>query len=250
VRIEELRKRLLDISVESSVKTLRRWGKNGIITDHQENVPGTGRGNYEDWPEKALEEAAAVWAVLHYKKGVTTKMIETVKESASLVGPGGFATYIIPPVTRSLKGVREIKYTDIKLQLAPPDIIAPDGSNEIEKFPGKSREEKIQLFDELIKKWIATVAKVQYTREQEQRARKAGKSSCHKWPLHQGAIVIVVHRRIYQPGPRSWFWQFESLKIGGRTEPGEPDTILLFERADGKETDTRKILAESISFGI
>jgi hypothetical protein len=249
MRIEELRKRLSNVSVEISEKTLRRWGKNGVITDHQQNLPGTGRGHYEDWPEKALEEAAAVWALLHYRKGITTNMIKTVKEWASLVGPGGFALYIIPPVMRSRTGVHEIKYTDIKLQLAPPDIIAPDGSNEIEKFPGKKREEKVQLVDELIKKWIATVAKVQYTREQEQLARKAGKSSYNKWPLHQGVIVIVVHRRIYQPSPRSWFWQFESLKIGGRTEPGEADTILLFERADGKETDTRKLLAESVSFG-
>jgi hypothetical protein len=249
MRIEELQKRLSDVSVEISEKTLRRWGKDGIIKDHKKNLPGTGRGHYEDWPEKALEEAAAVWALLHCRKGITTNMIKTVEEWASLVGLGGFALFIIPPVMRSRKGVREIKYTDIKLQLVPPDIIAPDGSNEIEKFPGKNREEKVQLVDELIKKWIATVAKVQYTRKQEQLARKAGKSSYHKWPLHHGAIVIVMHRRVDQPGSRSWFWQFESLKIGGRTERGEPDTILLFERADGKETDTRKLLAENISFG-
>lgn len=63
MQIGELRARLQEIGVPISEKTLRRWGENGLIKDHELNLPGRGRGNKEEWGEQALEDAAAVWAV-------------------------------------------------------------------------------------------------------------------------------------------------------------------------------------------
>lgn len=251
--------------VITNINTLHEWSKQGLIpeyeTGHQHRQMKKGRpkntekprkgrmkkvedrvlqkglpGLRSKWPPETVEQAAAVWTLLHYKKGVTMDMVKAVKMWVSVQGFGGFATYGIPPLTRSLSGVRKIEYEKITLQLAPLSITMPDGSDGIEHFPGKNRAEKVQLFDELIKKWIATIAKVRYY-ESEQEV----------WPLDRGIIVKVVNRRIAHQ--RAWLWQFESLEIVGRTDPGEPDTILIFERADGDEkaVDTRKILVENIN---
>lgn len=213
-------------------------------------------GHYSYWPPETLEQAAAIWAVLRHRKGITMKMVKIVKKELLRVYAGGPAVYVIPPMTRSIAEVNEIKYTDINLQLVLG--ITPEWSDAAEKlFKGQNKEEKaekkIQLLDELIKKWVATVAKVQYTTKQKRFALWAGKRSHYVWPLDQGAIVMIVHRRepvgVYADGQKVWGWQFESLEIGGKTEPGKPDTTSLFERVEGKPAvDTRVLFLESLRF--
>lgn len=61
--IEKFRERLTNIGVSVSAKTLRRWADDDLIINHREGVAKTGRGNAEDWPPEAVEEAAALWAV-------------------------------------------------------------------------------------------------------------------------------------------------------------------------------------------
>ncbi len=228
----------------------------GIVGAKEREMKQKPPGRYSYWPPETLEQAAAIWAVLRDRKGITMKMVKIVKKQLPWVYAGGPVVYLIPPMTRSIAEVNEIKYTDIKLQLVLG--ITPEWSEATEKlFKDQNKEEKaekkLQLLDELIKKWIATVAKVQYTINQRRWALWNGKPSHYVWPLDQGAIVMIVHRRkpvgVYADGQKVWGWQFESLEIGGKTEPGEPDTIFLFERVEGKPSvDTRALFLESLRF--
>ncbi|MGA7077016.1 MAG: hypothetical protein WBZ42_10840 [Halobacteriota archaeon] len=81
--VEELRERLTNIEVNVSAKTLRRWADDALITNHREhpeNIAKTGRGNAEDWPPEAVEEAAAVWAVKEAaEKRLTPKEISDIQ---------------------------------------------------------------------------------------------------------------------------------------------------------------------------
>jgi hypothetical protein len=65
--IEDLQKDFKKITGDDvSPQTLRRWADEGLIANHRDNphkIAKTGRGNAEDWPPEALEEAVAVWAV-------------------------------------------------------------------------------------------------------------------------------------------------------------------------------------------
>ncbi|MGZ4865190.1 MAG: hypothetical protein ACXV5H_11435 [Halobacteriota archaeon] len=61
--IEELLQKLADVGVDVSRKTLRRWADQGLISNRKQCFPPRGRGNTENWPFEAFEEAAAVWAV-------------------------------------------------------------------------------------------------------------------------------------------------------------------------------------------
>jgi len=141
MRIEELGEQLQEIGAYVSEKTLRRWGDLGLIEDHQRSVPGRGRGNAEKWSERALEEAAAVWAVSRTSGArLSAEMIKTVKEQAARVYPGGFAIYAIPPVVWSLEGVHEIPYTEIKVRFAP-EAIRRAGRDEVLAFPGAEKKD-------------------------------------------------------------------------------------------------------------
>jgi len=63
MQIEELKKRLDNVGIDVSVRTLRRWGEHGYITDHKKRAIERGRGHTEYWSEESFEEAAAFWAV-------------------------------------------------------------------------------------------------------------------------------------------------------------------------------------------
>ena len=230
------------------VKTLKRWAVEGIIT---KPAPSRlkGPGQAANWQEEALEEAAAVWAVRHNEAGVrvTTKMIEVIKDQVTNVLSAGFAIYKIPPVMRSLDWFREVEPAEIELQFAPEAIPKPDGSDAVLLFPGNSTKERVELLDSLIVKWIATVAKIQFTRWQYEIARESGMEPSFRWPT-TGAVVVVHYRctpiqaagtdRPPSSGRRCWF---EGLKIGG-----EADRDKIFLTDNG--TDTRILLARGVRF--
>jgi hypothetical protein len=231
------------------VKTLKRWALEGIIAKPSP-AKLKGPGQAANWPEEALEEAAAVWAVRHNDAGVrvTTEMIEVIKDQVTNVLSTGFAIYKIPPVMRSLDWFREVEPTEIELQFAREAIPRPDGSDAVLLFPGNSTKERVELLDSLIVKWIATVAKIQFTRWQHEVALENGMKPRYRWPT-TGAVVVVHYRctPIQAAGKdrspslgrrRCWF---EGLTIGGTADR---DRIFLTENG----IETRILLARGVRF--
>ena len=280
---EQLLERLKTLGVkETPIDTLQRWANEGSIPkyttyykrteklqgrrpttekgkkkrEEKKKKLGIGRpGRYSAWPPETVEEAAAVWAVRHKEKEngvrITAEMIKIIKEMASHVYHG-YAIYTIPPFMRvhSEVSCSVVSHTDIQLQFAPPRISRPDGSDAILLFPGRDKKDKVALLDSLIVKWIAAIAKVRYTRDQEELARQAGRSSFYVWPLERKAVVDVLYRCTpieatginKQPITVS-SCQFERLLVGGETDT-DSDRIFLVENG----VDTRILLAHSINF--
>ena len=164
MRIEELKKRLHQLGADISEKTLRRWGSEGIIKDHGLNIPGTGRGNVEDWSEQALEEAAAVWAAqmlsqkqadkgTRKRKNLSTKEIFKIKEIARLFFKSGEVIHEFPD--------------DFDFKTPNPSYLYSyqDLETKIVKGP----------LDDLVKTWIAARAKA-------------------RWNLNiRSAVKVIVH---------------------------------------------------------
>jgi hypothetical protein len=273
---EQFIKRLTEFDITIDIEKLRRWSNQELIspyeTHYQPRRKKKGRppnkaekegsiikkarlGRVSEWPEEALEQAVAVWAVRHYKKGIriTAEMVKVVKQAVSYVYSGGFPFYKIPPIFRSPDGVAKVSYQDIGMQFAPEAIWRPDGSDAISLFPGPEKEDRVKLLDNLVIKWIATIAKVRYTRTQELWARQAGNSSHYVWPLEQGATVVLeYHRRTpleggrYQDGKPviASHTQLNRIIVGGQSDNG--DRIFIFENG----IDTRILLAANIGFHI
>ena len=63
MEFEELQVRLRQIGVVVKDGTLRRWATTKLIAGPERfSKPGT-QGQFRDWPEEAVEDAAAVWAL-------------------------------------------------------------------------------------------------------------------------------------------------------------------------------------------
>jgi hypothetical protein len=87
MRIEELKKRLQNVGIDVSERTLRRWGEKGYITDHHKRAIERGRGHIEGWNEESFEEAAAFWAVRHsgvvqQKELLSAEKVTQIKKAA------------------------------------------------------------------------------------------------------------------------------------------------------------------------
>jgi hypothetical protein len=272
---EQFVKRLTEFGITIDIEKLRRWSNQELIssyeTHYQPRRKKKGRppnkaekerriikkarlGRVSEWPEEALEQAVAVWAVHHYKKGIriTAEMVKVVKQVVSYVYSGAFPLYKIPPIFRSPEGFAEVSYRDIGMQFAPEAVGRPDGSDAISLFPGRKKEDKVKLLDDLVIKWIATIAKVRYTRTQELWARQAGKSSHYVWPLEKGATVLLEYRRTLLEGARDQYGQpvvakciqLNRITAAGMSDGG--DVIFIYENG----IDTRILLAANISFNI
>jgi len=258
--IKELLEQLRSLGIASPAipeKTLKRWAFTEKIISRPAPALQKGPGQTADWTEEALEEAAAVWAVRHNERGarVTAEMARIVKFWARNAC-SGWVTYKIPPLTRSPEGVMDLKHTDIELQFGPERLPKPDGSDAIDLFSGRDRKDKVAFLSHLVVKWIATVAKVQFTRQQGQLARDAGKHPRYLWPLEKSAIVVVHYHCSRIEGARyldgkaaiGRRCQFDFLKIGGESNTG--DEVFLSEYdADLKiSIDPRIYLVNSIRF--
>jgi hypothetical protein len=177
-------KRLDELGISLDAVKLRTWSKQGLISPYkmryQHRKKKVGRppdavkaqkggrilekarlGRIIEWPEKALEEAAAVWAVreewrkLHREKGkwLSKDKIDVIKRAASVLEERPFAVYILPPVTGPLS-TQHINPDDIIMKFVSKEF---DG---IELFPGKDNVEKADCVSELVVKWIAAIEKV------------------------------------------------------------------------------------------
>ena len=96
-----------------------------------------------EWPDEALEQAVAVWAVLHYKKGIRI----TARNGKSRQASG--VEMSIQAGSRSIRfhrfsdhptGSQKSKYQGIGMQFAPEAIWRPDGSDAISLFPGPEKK--------------------------------------------------------------------------------------------------------------
>ncbi len=128
MRIEELKNRLHDIGVDRSEKTLRTWGDRGFIADHQPQLATTGRGNEEEWPDEAFEEAAAYYQILHCgivkRKDLSIEKVAEIKQIAERVFlspkmfremPSGFAITTAPQFIFDFQALELIAVKDTKL---------------------------------------------------------------------------------------------------------------------------------------
>ena len=99
MNIKELKKRLDEIGIKVSEKTLRRWGDKGLIKNHLPQSVRTGRSHSEEWREDAFEEAAAVWA-LRYRglvKALSKEKIDEIRRVAERVYASPKVCHELPP---------------------------------------------------------------------------------------------------------------------------------------------------------
>jgi hypothetical protein len=104
--------------------TIRRWRWQGLIEGPEAKWKGPhgGRGRFMEWPERAVEEIAAVWAVGHnglHTRTPSIKRIEQIKSVVQNFYERPIATYYLPPIILAgpMRGTR-LKYSDIKMRLA------------------------------------------------------------------------------------------------------------------------------------
>jgi hypothetical protein len=255
--IKELIQRLKKLGInESSIpeRTIKRWAFIERSIPKPTTAQLKGPGQTSDWSEEALEKVAAVWAVRHNEKGVriTKARLDIIKRLAELVCTGGYVIYRLPPIVQSHRAIRAIPYEQIHLQFAHEGMHNPDGSGPISHFPGDTEKQRADLLDALIVTWIATIAKVRWTRRQEELARREGRSSPAVWPLEKKAVVFVLYQctpydyeatGITGQSVVAWQSQHRGLLVGGETD-GDGDKIMLFENGE----DVRVLLARSLRF--
>lgn len=208
VRIEELREWLQKFGIDISEKTLRRWGEAHLIEDHRPGLPGRGRENAEDWPEAALENACAVWAVRHYSlqtKRLSPKVIKRIKAVAEHLYVSPLAYYTLPHVVGPLLRFRKIPYEDVRVQFATEMFPVLD------LVPGKNIKEKTSLLNALIRTWIATCEKVRFSKKWnrvpcpsptgEEKDRQVAMRVKDKvqvvkaqWPMEDPACIYLSHQ--------------------------------------------------------
>ena len=223
-----------------SKSTIKRWAFDEMMitmpVDKHGNKFKGGRQRATDWPEEALEEAAAVWAVRHNERGVqiAAEKARIIKNLALCVWTG-WPIYRTAPVCNSPP-------EDIPPQFASEGITGSAGSDVISLFSGRDKKDKVRLLDDLVIKWIATVGKVRYASMQEESARQQGRSFHHERPLGKGAVVVLEFRRTpsederYQDGRLVTYIGYVWLRqIIFGAESDRDDKIILSENSIGTQ---------------
>jgi len=255
MKLITLIERLNRLGVEKiSKSTVKRWAfDEKMITmpvDMHGNKYKGGRERATNWPEEALEEAAAVWAVRRNQRGarITVEMVKIIKNLALCVWTG-WPIYRAAAVCKSPP--EGVPYIDIQPQFASEGITGSVESGVISLFPGRDKKDKVRFLDDLVVTWIATVAKVRYARSQEESARQQGRSFQYKSPLEKGAIVVLEFRRTmqkdqsYQDGRPVVYIGYVLLKqIMFGAESDRDDKIILSENS----IDTEVLLERDINF--
>jgi hypothetical protein len=167
--IYELVERLKKLAINIPKKTLIRWAyTEGIIQKPERHKDKRGkneigRGKKSDWSTKALEEAAAVWAVREacrtqkichaQKKRLSPDEIRVIKSAAAVLDERPYAIYTLPSVTGPL----------LKQHLDPKKIkmtFVSDNYDGLYLFPGKDKLDKAKCLNELVVTWVAAREKV------------------------------------------------------------------------------------------
>ncbi len=161
--INKLVERLKKLGIKIPKKTLIRWAYTEEVIDPPERHKQRGRGKTSDWSTKAVEDAAAVWAVREacrtkkvcqaQKKRLSADEIKVIKHAATRLNEGPFAVYTLPDVTGPLSA-QLIAPDEIKMRFVSQDCEGLD------LFRGKNRTEKVDCLNELVEKWVAAIEKV------------------------------------------------------------------------------------------
>ena len=209
MRIEKLKERLKEIDAPVSEKTLRRWGKNGLIKDHEPrpNLPGIGRGNAEEWDEQALQDAAAVWAVsncgIMKPRALNKKISLGIKEIAHRV-------FTSPTVMHELP-------SDITITTPNPSYVYDFRSL-------KTKLDHNDTVNDLAVAWITAKAKVQNNekvREEARRIKELEDAQSDEWKrekrrlknLGAGSFPRYVFFKISDPAKVIVHWHSVLLRI-------------------------------------
>jgi hypothetical protein len=241
MRIEELvdsLRKLEGISVP--VGTIKRWAyTEGTICDKPPQPIQKGRGRASNWPEAALEEAAAVWAVRHYgtnTRRLSPEVVKYVNAVADHLYMSPLAFYTLPRVNGPLMRFRQIPYEDVIVQFAT------DEAPVLDLVPGENNAQKIYLLNELIATWIAAREKVRFSKKWEHvKARQGennrkvlmhvnGKSEeiSATWPLETAARIYLSYKFVsFEPQ------SLDLIGSEGRIYPLNAtfDRVYLFDRS-------------------
>jgi hypothetical protein len=241
MRINELVKSLKKLGeIDVPEGTIKRWAyTERTIRDTPPQPVQKGRGKASNWPEAALEEAAAVWAVRHYAKNtarLSPQVIKYVNEVANHLYMSPLAYYTLPSVVGPLLRFRQISYEDVIVQFAT------DEAPVLNLVPGKNYAQKIDLLNELIATWISAREKVRFSKKwghvkakQRENNRKVimrinGKSEeiSATWPVEMAARIYLSYK----------FARFEPQGLaligsGGHIYPlnATVDRVYLFDRS-------------------
>ncbi len=175
--------RLKELGISTKIDKLRRWSKQGLIPGYEiyyqpkrrrlgrpENpakakkegriIENARLGRVSKWPEEALEEAAAVWAVRHINTDVkrdgikvTAEVSELIRRVAAMLDESPFAVYTLPPITGPLS-TRHIVPEDIEINFVSEDF---DG---LDLVPGEDNAKKANYLNTMVVTWITAVEKV------------------------------------------------------------------------------------------
>ncbi len=240
--------------------TIKRWAyTEGTIRDKPPQPVQKGRGKASEWPEEALEEAAAVWAVRHHShaKRLSPEVIKHINAVADHLYMSPLAYYALPSVVGPLLKFRQIPYEDVIVRFATDEFPVLD------LVPGKNNTQKIDLLNSLIATWIVGREKMRFSRKWEQakahkgkevlkvlmRTRRQSEEINAVWPIETSARVYLAHtfirvepRVLSLTGPEGRthtlatvdrVYQFDRSYI----VPSDRNEIVLLEN----DVDTRKL---------
>jgi hypothetical protein len=233
---EQFVKRLEDLGLSTTIGQLRRDAAQGLIPTppirYQRRRKRAGRPPNSvkaakegrivqkahlgrlprDWPEEALEEAAAVWAVRkRYRSGdwrekqLSNDQIDVIRKAAHFVDTNPVTLFDLPIVVGPLFGQQRIPTREIRMRHVPLKFEGAD------LFPGGADEKKAGVLNDLVVAWIATIEKVRHTTAMEEKytnvALKVPEEFPFVWRVDRPASVL------YQ-----WWWNPEH---GGKTSDGK-----------------------------
>ncbi len=252
MRINDLLKSLKELGgIAVPEGTVKRWAyTEKTIRDKPPQPVQKGRGKASNWPEEALEEAAAVWAVRHYAKNtsrLSPDVIKYVNDVANHLYMSPLASYTLPSVVGPLLRFRQIPYEDVTVEFATEE------SPVLKLVPGESSARKKELLNSLIATWIAAREKVRFSRKWEHvnanpsktqgkilaRTKEKSEEIDAKWSVETPARIYLSYK----------FDQFEPLNLSlkgsdGRTYPLEAtvDRRYSFDRSYIVQSDCNEVL--------
>ena len=167
MKLITLIERLNRLGVEKISKTtIKRWAfDEKTITmpvDKHGNKFKGGRERATNWPEEALEEAAAVWAVRYInadierngkRAQVTPEMIGVIKRAVAILYDCPFAVYTIPSIAGPLSS-RQISPEKIKMKFVS------EGFDGLDLFQSKCDLGSLDCLNSLVITWVAAIEKV------------------------------------------------------------------------------------------
>lgn len=163
MNIDRLWDRLDDLHVKFSKPTLKRLGREGLISrperaKPEERTPGK-KGKEASWKEEAVANAAAVWAI---KEAIGTKnlpsksRIDVIKEAVDLVYKTPF------PYCRITSSGKGTPGGIGGMELAQEVVIkyVSDDFPGLSLFPGRDKREQSDKLDDLVVAWVCATEKV------------------------------------------------------------------------------------------